>query len=86
MNPDYINAGIQFTAGIVTWRNCFRLHVDKGYAGIDPYALFFYISWGGWNLYWYSYLHQWVSFVASINVTVANLVWISLMFYYGRKV
>lgn len=43
------------------------------------------MSWGFWNLYFYSSLQQPWSVIATYVMTSANIAWVGLMLWFGRK-
>lgn len=85
MTPDLINGLIEFVGSYFTWVNVYRVHQDRGYAGIYLPAILFFWSWGLWNLYYYPSLGQWWSFWGGVSLNLANLCWLGAMVYYGRK-
>jgi hypothetical protein len=84
MSPDFINGAFEFIGSVLTWMNVYRVWKDKGYAGIYAPAIIFFFSWGVWNLFYYPHLGQWWSFFGGCSIALANFVWVTLMFRYGR--
>lgn len=84
MSPDAINGCFELAGSILTWRNVAALYKSKGYAGITLPAVFFFTTWGLWNLFYYPSLHQPWSFHGGLSLCAANLVWLGLMLRYGR--
>jgi len=82
---DYINGSFEFLGSIMLWSNVHTLYKDKGYLGVCWSTVAFFAAWGYWNLYYYPSLDQWFSFLGGCSITLANTVWLGLMFYYGRK-
>lgn len=82
VSPDLINASFEVLAGGILTLNCWRLFKDKVVKGISPISVIFFTSWGVWNLYYYPYLSQPLSFWGGILVVGANGVWIVQMVYY----
>lgn len=84
MTPDFFNGLFEFFGSIFIWKNVKAILRDKGYAGVDLGAVGFFFAWGTWNLYYYPHLDQWWSFLGGCSLTLANLVWVMLMFKFGR--
>lgn len=85
MTPDIINGGFEFVGSMFTWASVARVYKDKGYAGIYLPAIVFFTGWGAWNIYYYPTLNQYWSLAGGISIFIANICWISLMAYFGRK-
>jgi hypothetical protein len=84
VTPDIFNALFEATGATLTFMNAIAVYRAKGYAGITIPAMLFFTSWGGWNLYYYPHMDQWVSFCAGVALFVANISWLSLALYYGN--
>jgi hypothetical protein len=74
--PDAINGGFEFFGGAVNWLNVRRLVIDKQLRGVSKIPAIVFTSWGVWNLYYYPYLDQWVSFTGGLVIVAANVVWV----------
>ena len=85
MTPDVVNGLFEFAGSIFTWMNCWRVHKDRGYAGLYLPGIVFFFLWGVWNLYYYPLLGQLWSFLGGVSIVLANLIWIALMVAYGKK-
>lgn len=85
MTPDVINGLFEFLGSLMTWQSVVRVYRDRGYAGIYPPAVVFFLSWGMWNLFYYPHLGQWWSFHGGLSLVFANIAWVALMVRYGRK-
>lgn len=85
MSADAVNGLFELVGSILTLMNVRRVVQDRGYAGIRPQIVLFFLGWGFWNLYFYPALGQWWSFAAGVSMTFANILWISAMGLYGRK-
>jgi len=85
MNPDIINALFETFGGVVILLNIFRIYKDKEVKGFHWLVLFFFTSWGYWNLWYYPYLNQWFSFFGGIGVVTTNTVYLGMVLYYMRK-
>jgi len=54
----------------------------KKIRGVSLLPTIFFSIWGFWNLFYYPYLGQMISFYAGITVVSANTLWIVLAIYY----
>jgi len=82
MTPDMINGCFQFFGGVLLFRNSYLLLKHKKIRGVSMLPAIFFSVWGFWNLFYYPYLGQMISFYAGITVVTANTLWISLALYY----
>lgn len=85
ITPDQINATFEVVGALLTFMNTRQVWKDRGHAGIFVPAIALFTTWGFWNLYYYATLRQWWSVSATVVMVLANLSWLSLMFYYGKK-
>jgi hypothetical protein len=73
--PDIINGAFEALGAVTTLINIMRLHRDREIKGIFWPVWLVYTAWGTWNLFYYTHLGQWASFIAGIAVVAGNLVW-----------
>jgi len=85
MTPDMINGCFQFFGGVLLFRNSYLLLKHKKIRGVSLLPTIFFSVWGFWNLFYYPYLEQMISFYAGITVVSANTLWIVLAIYYRFK-
>jgi len=85
MTPDMINGCFQFFGGVLLFRNSWLLFKHKKVRGVSLLPTIFFSIWGFWNLFYYPYLKQMISFYAGITVVTANTLWIGLAIYYMIK-
>jgi hypothetical protein len=85
MSADLTNAIFEIGGGFLMWLNVKVLYESKEVKGVDWRVSAFFFFWGVWNIYYYPSLDQWLSFYAGIWLSIANLVWVSMAVYYGRK-
>lgn len=83
--PDLINGLFEASAGFFVLAHCRRVIKDKLVKGVSIIATIFFTSWGFWNLYYYPYLDQWLSFIGGLFIVSANTLWVILMLYYKRR-
>lgn len=54
---------------------------QRSVEGVSWMMLVFFASWGWWNLYYYSWLDQTLSFYGSASVAAANSLWLVVYAY-----
>lgn len=79
---DATNAFFEGVGSLVIWRNVQVLLKDKQVRGVDWRVTIFMSAWGGWNLWYYPHLGQWLSFWAGVFMCTANCVWLALAVQY----
>lgn len=82
---DVINGVFELMGGAFNVINIRRLVRDKKLSGVSWVPTIYFTAWGAWNLYYYPMLNQVFSFIGGLSIFISNMVWISLVFYYGRK-
>lgn len=82
--PDLINGTYECLGGIFLLNNCLHLYKDREIKGVSLITSTFFCSWGYWNLWYYPYLNQWMSFVGGCLVVIANTLWILMAIYYQK--
>lgn len=85
ITPDIINACFEFAGGLALFGNVRKLHKDKQVKGVDWRSVFFFWSWGAWNMYYYPSLEQSFSFYAGAMLFGFNTVWLIQMWYYIKQ-
>jgi ABC-type transport system involved in cytochrome c biogenesis permease subunit len=83
--PDLINGTYEALGGFAICLHIRALRRDKAVRGVNLWALLFFTSWGLWNLWYYPYLGQWVSFAGGIFIVAANAIWVGMVIYYLKK-
>jgi uncharacterized membrane protein YfcA len=82
--PDLVNGLFELLGGVLIAVNCMRLHRDKVVRGVNVWVTVFFTSWGFWNVWYYPFLDQWLSFAGGLVIVAANCVWVSMAVYYTR--
>ena len=82
--PDIINGSYELMGGIALAGNCVKTYNDKEIKGISLVSMVFFTSWGGWNIYYYPHLHQWMSTVGAVLLFFFNAIWLGQAFYYTK--
>ena len=83
--PDIINGIFELCGGLFILKSILKLNKDKEVKGVHWIHAAFFACWGYWNLFYYPYLEQWISFIGGIGVVTANTIWLGQMIYYLRK-
>jgi hypothetical protein len=82
---DLINGSYEFLASPFMLLSIIKLYKDKQVKGISWVHVFYFTSWGYWNLYYYPHLNQKISFIGGIFVVIINTIWLLQIIYYLRK-
>lgn len=83
--PDLINGLFELCGGLFLVRNCIHLHRDKQVKGVSILSTAFFSAWGYWNLYYYPFLNQWMSFCGGLLIVIANTWWVTAALYYRKR-
>lgn len=85
MIPDIINGLFEFGGAVALALDIKCLIRDKEVKGVYWPAKLFFLTWGVWNLYFYSfYDHAW-SWWGGLAICVMNAVWAFLAWKYTRQ-
>jgi len=82
-SADMINGLFEVFGGSFLILNIVRLVKDKRLQGVHWAPTVFFTTWGIWNLYYYSNLDQWWSFMGGCFITMINTIWLFLIWYYS---
>ena len=82
--PDLINGGFECIVGATVWLNIRQIYLDRRTYGIHLVPCVLFTMWSIWNLFYYPHLNQWISFIGSLNMALANCIWVGQMLYYRR--
>ena len=83
--PDLVNGLFELFGAAFVYLHIRQIRKDKKVAGVSIPAIFFFTSWGFWNLFYYPHLGQWLSFVGGMAIVTTNAVWIYYLIKYSRK-
>lgn len=83
--PDVINAGFEFGAGFAVLHHCAKVYEHKQVRGVSHAAVLFFTVWGVWNLFYYPHLGQFWSFAGGIFVTLANALYLGMLWAVGPR-
>ena len=82
---DLVNGIFELIGAFFAWVNAYKLFKDKEIKGVYWPIWIFYTAWGGWNLWYYPALNQWLSFIAGALLTGGNLAWVVLAIIFFRR-
>lgn len=85
MSSDVINSLFESISGLLTLISVYRLYKDKELKGVSIYPTLFFTLWGFWNIYFYSYNNFPYSFYGGLLITIVNVIWLSMIYYYKFK-
>ena len=83
--PDIINGSYELLGAPFIFLSVINLYRVKKVRGVSWKHVLFFTTWGFWNLYYYSYLNQWCSFIGGIGAVIVNTIWLGQLLYYTRK-
>lgn len=94
MTNDTINGAFELLGGLLLLLNTRRLWKDRFTAGVSPWPVVFFASWGLWHLWFYCTVLCPVSLFCGIIPVLANTAWLALYLwcvredrrYRGRKI
>jgi len=79
---DKINSVFEAGGGLFVILSIIQVICDKSVAGVSPYHVAFFATWGYWHLYYYKIIKQRWTLYSSCLITAANTVWLVLLIYY----
>lgn len=85
MSPDLVNGLFETFAGMFILLSCRQLYRDKLTRGVSAFHIGFFMCWGYWNLFFYPYVGQWLSFYSGVSVAIINTLWLVMFLYYKRR-
>jgi len=85
ITPDFINGSFEILGAPFIFLSIIKLYKDKEVRGVSWAGVCFFTLWGFWNLYYFSHLGQYVSFVGGILIVSVNFIWLGQIVYYLYK-
>ncbi len=85
MTPDFINGSFEFIGSFFIFLSIRKLVRDKMVRGFHWGQLIVFTAWGVWNLYYYPYLGQWMSFAGGVAVITTNIIYLGMIAHYARR-
>ncbi len=79
---DILNGSFELFGGIFILLSVIKLHREKKVRGVSFIHVGYFALWGYWNIYYYPYLNQWLSFLGGLAVTGINTFWLGQLIYY----
>jgi hypothetical protein len=80
---DFVNASYEFGGALATCFNIRALWRDRVVRGVHWFPTAFFMSWGLWNLIYYSHLDQPWSTIGGGLLVLANAAWLALAWKLG---
>lgn len=84
ITPDHINAFFECSGLFFVFPSIIALYRTKSAEAISLWTVFFFTSWGFWNMWYYPSLGQFWSGVGAYGVAGANSIWLGLIIYYKK--
>jgi hypothetical protein len=85
MVEDIVNSGFHLGAAIFTFYNCWIAYQQKEVKGVSKLTVVFMITWGVWNLYYFTAINQPFTWYMNIVIMSANALWLILAMRYSNK-
>lgn len=79
MNPDIINGCFEFAGAFVVLNHIRVLLKERAVAGVSVLSTFLFNLWGMWNVFYYPYLGQTVSFYGGLSLAIINAYYVYLL-------
>lgn len=83
--PDCINGTFELLGGLFIVFSILKLYRDKVVRGVSRLTISFFLTWGVWNLYYYPYLGQTLSFIGGCFLAATQGVYFAQTFWYGKQ-
>ena len=79
---DFLNGSFELAGGLFILLSILKLHKEKKVRGVSYVHVGYFTVWGYWNIYYYPYLDQWISFIGGLSVVLVNTFWLGQIIYY----
>lgn len=79
IDPDVVNGCFEFAGAFLTWKNFAVYCRERMVAGIYWPGQAFWVGWGLWNLFYYTALHQPLSYMGGIALTGGTAAWLAFV-------
>ena len=77
MTNDLINGLFEALGGCFIWLSIRDLRIKQHVAGVSPWHVGFFMSWGWWNIWYYPSL--------GLVIVTLNTIWLAMLVYYARQ-
>jgi hypothetical protein len=74
MIQNTINGSFELFGGLFVLLSVIKLLRDKKVKGVSWIHVTYFTFWGYWNIYYYPFLKQWISFIGGLSVVFVNTV------------
>lgn len=85
MTPDFITACYELLAGAFSFPSIYKIWKNKSTAGVHWVTVFFFWTWGVWNLYYYPHLDQWLAFSGGLFILLVNTLWLYMIWRFRNE-
>lgn len=85
MIQDLINGIFELSGSLFILLSIIKLYKSKIVRGVSYIHIGYFSAWGFWNIYYYPYLKQWISFIGGIGIIITNTTYLILLIYYTIK-
>lgn len=82
---DLVNSILESLGSVFILLSIIKLRKEKLVRGISYIHVGFFSAWGVWNIYYYPFLNQWLSFAGGILTVLANTTYLLFLIYYVSK-
>ncbi len=82
--PDVVNGLFEIGMGVFGFLSVLAIRKHKTIKGVHWGPTAIAGLWGLWNLYYYPYLGQWFSLIASLGIVLINSTWLGHAWHYHR--
>ena len=83
--PDLINGVFEISGGFFVLISVIKLRKEKSATGVHWLSFVFFTAWGLWNLYYYPFLEQWISFYGGVWLVIVNFYYSFLIVKYSKR-
>jgi hypothetical protein len=84
LTPDTINSLFELLGGFFVLGHCRAVVRDKAVSGVCITSIVYFTSWGCWNLFYYPFLGQSLSFYGAAFLVLTNAAYIGMLLYYRK--
>jgi hypothetical protein len=82
---DIFNGLFELVGAVLQWLNVRKLLRDREVKGVYWPITAFHVTWGAWNMYFYTSVDAPWSVAGASVLLAANMVWVTLAIMYRKK-